>query len=239
MARDGEILNKSLLQKVADYLNIGGVRRFPGQLNTDQVQMVYDLSPKAEVATPDGGEGEFFINIYSPINAPMGNEIAGETEAVFRLITGDGATAWRVDTLCVELIFDAAGLTAYDGETIDLELYYRYQGGDPGEHRILKENLLWYVQELTADTQYQRTYDWSLHGGVTSEYFVGANGNARIWNGRVPPHVGEFGDGPLDLMLRFRNKGGPNPSGAFPANTTANAYITGRKGLNGIMPIAP
>ena len=108
MARDGEILNKSLLQKVANYLNIGGVRRFPSSLNTDQVQMVYDVSPKPEVATPDGGEGEFFIRTLSPINAPVANEIAGETEAVFRLITGDGVTAWRVDTLCVELVFDAA-----------------------------------------------------------------------------------------------------------------------------------
>jgi len=239
MARDGEILNKSLLQKVADYLNIGGVRRFPGQLNTDQVQMVYDLSPKAEVATPDGGEGEFFIRSYSPINAPSENIIAGETEAVWRLITGDGVTAWRVDTLCIEIIFDAAGLAAYDGENIDLELYYKYQGGDPGEHRILKENLLWFVQELSPATQYQLTYDWSLHGGVTSEYFVGANGTARIWNGRVPPHVGEFGEGPIDLMLRCRNKGGTAMSGAFPANTKGNAYITGRAGLNGIMPIAP
>lgn len=239
MARDGEILNKSLLQRVADYLNIGGVRRFPSSLNTDQVQMVYDLSPKPEIATPDGGEGEFFIATYSPLNAVSGNDIAGETEAVFRLVAGDGVTAWRVDTLCVELVFDAAGLTAYDGETIDLELYYKYNGGDPGEHRILKENLLWVVQELTVATQYQLTYDWSLHGGVTSEWSVGANGTGRIWNGRVPPIVGEFGDGNLDLMLRFKNKGGPNPSGAFPANTTASAFITGRKGLNGIMPVAP
>jgi len=232
MARDGEILNKSLLQKVADYLNIGGVRRMPSSLNTDQVQMVYDLSPKPEVATPGGGDGEFFVTTYGPYHGPV-----GENEIYTRLIVGDGVTAWRVDTIEIELEFTTVGLATMDNNVLSLQLMLKASGGDPGYLPIITERLWVVIQDFagSTDTTYQNKYNWSLNGGVPNEWYLGAGGN-RGWRGQVPPHVFGFGEGFLDLELHIRDEGGPLGVVGFPAGTTLTTTVTGRKGTNGIMP---
>lgn len=53
MSRDGRIGNRALLKRIADALEMEGVRRAPMGLNTDQVQVVVDLGRFLDPPEPD------------------------------------------------------------------------------------------------------------------------------------------------------------------------------------------
>jgi len=86
MAKNGEIQNRDILQRMADFLNIGGVRRFPIQLNTDIVQPVYDIQ-NSSLAYPPAAP-----TFTSKVNN-SGNFPAGATFDVGVNLVGSGAVA--------------------------------------------------------------------------------------------------------------------------------------------------
>lgn len=132
MARDGEILNKGILQRMAEYLNLGGVKRSPGFLNMDDVKAVYVV-------------GSEFMPVYSLGKSwPHTLSLAGGTSSTFD-ITGTTETGasdqlfknggYPCDLVGLEVIirYDAAGALADNGVVMSLALtrWQRYLSLDP------------------------------------------------------------------------------------------------------------
>jgi len=199
MGADGRIGNRALLQAIADALQVEGVRRAPGQLNTDVVNVVYDIAG-------GGGGGMPGRRIISGQNT--GNSVAGLIAPDFRVL-GDPnvsvsplkdnvATLPATDTyetrvlaLSMFLNFDAAGALAFNGKGVNVYVSLLRQGVAP-DAMIVAKNPQWTI--ATGETQYW----WALD-------------NAS-WTGYVPPE--------LDLWVTIESNDGT----AFPANTVWDIY---------------
>jgi len=97
MARDGEIQNVGLLQRMADFLNIGGVRRYPLFLNTDIVQPVLSIPFDDSLN---------YLGAY-PVSLPT--DVSGLPNAPFQ-ISGVGAAPLGALLDCSKYIVELVAL---------------------------------------------------------------------------------------------------------------------------------
>jgi len=199
MGASGRIGNRALLQAVADALQMEGVTRAPGVLNTDVVNVVYDLAG-------GGGGGMPGRTIISGQNT--GNNVAGLIAPDFRvlgdpnvstsplkdnadILPGTNTFETRVLALSSFLNFDAAGALAFNGKTVNLYLSLLRQGVAP-DAMVVAKTPMWTI--ATGETQYW----WAL--------------DSASWSGYVPAE--------LDLWLTIESADGT----AFPANTSWDIY---------------
>jgi hypothetical protein len=134
MARDGEILNKPLLQRMADYFNLGGVKRSPGFLNMDDVKAVYVL----------GGDVNA-LPVYSLGKSYFPAEDLGGASTWQQYITGSRRDNilnpfYQNDGYAIELVgldvdieYSEAGATSDNAVVLDLVLnrFQHYGSLDP------------------------------------------------------------------------------------------------------------
>lgn len=224
MARDGEILNSERLQAMGDDLKIGGVGRYPKQLNLDIVQAVYDLSRPE--ASPNGGEGLFVMT-------ETGNnslEAVGNTS----WIVGPGSfnnpfplyNAYRIGSMSGLLTFTVLGSLIASGKYVALYLRFRDTDGDPGpDFPIVTYKPVFQIDQNITE------YRWSLHGSNMNIVPSYPLSQASTWDCRVPDSPGSE-TGRVGLEARIEMIDGTN----FPAGTTWNIKTTARKSSNGIVP---
>jgi len=196
MARDGEILNKTLLQRMADYLNLGGVRRAPGFLNMDDVKAVYVLGEELQPVyslgksypTPDNASGSSVISVDITGSVAMG---------ILNPFYKNDTYALDLVGLEVAIDYDAAG--ALTDNTVPLTLYLtRYQNYGSFDQNIVMDLIPW--QTVATATL---NYRFSLGGFVRGTAVV----NPQLPSIHVPK-----GDR-LQLVI------GRLTGGVFPSNT--------------------
>jgi len=135
VARDGEILNTGILQRMADFLNIGGVRRYPKQLNTDIVQPVYILGGLGLEPAP-----VFSLQKYSPTAVNIGTQAGFSQDISGAAATSASQPMYENDNYAMDLVgleititMDPAGVAAMLGAKImfRMDRYARYGSLDP------------------------------------------------------------------------------------------------------------
>jgi len=196
MARDGEIQNRSLLQAMSDFLNIGGVKRAPPFLDTNDVKAVYVLGQQPGAVyslgksypTPDNASGSAAISL------DIAGSVAGGVLNPF----------YKNDTYALDLVgldvvidYDADGATA--DNNVQLTLYIsRYQNYGSFNQNIVMDLIPWQTV-VTGKLNYR----FSLGGFVRGADVV----NPQLVSTHVPA-----GDR-LQLVI------GRLAGGTFPANT--------------------
>lgn len=207
MARDGEIQNRGLLQAMADYLNIGGVKRAPPFLNTDQVQTVFAL-------------GSLPPRIYSLSKAYPAVASVGGDNIHSQDITG--AAIYTIDPLfhnedydCelvglnLQLLYDAAGALADNGKEIELYLS-RYQNYGSADQSIVT----WLRKWVTVATANQ-TYVFSLGSTYSQPGAASLEQQHHMASYAIPA-------GDRFSISIFRHA----TDGDWPANTAVNIQAT-------------
>jgi len=134
MARDGEILNKGILQRMADYFNLGGVKRSPGFLNMDDVKAVYvlgqedlpvfSLGKSFPTALDIGGASTYSLDITGAVSKGI----------LGALYVNDGY-ALDLVSLDVNLAYSEAGATSDNATVLDLMLV-RFENYGSGNQNI-------------------------------------------------------------------------------------------------------
>jgi len=240
MAKDGEILNSDLLQRLAAFLKIGGVRQYPKKLNLDEVVTTISLGSLEGVAEPGAGEGEFFISsVYVDMDGVSNGDAILIGSGSLGELVADGKTAFRIDHIEAYLQWTEAGLTAWNAEFIQLELGYTAPDGDPMGFYPICGQRPW-RQVATSSGVSQRIFRWTLAGepgrfdSQTPEQLMPAP--AHTWNGRVPAYEWPFEQGFMGLAVRVRQYGAETKT--FPAGTTFTVNYSGRIGTNGVVPRA-
>lgn len=239
MARDGEILNSDRLQAMSDDLDIGGRTRYPKQLNTDDVKVVYDIS--------NGGAAQQGKILTFGM---AGGSLAGQ-EAVTLPLVGPGTVdgggdvilpssttqAYRIDAIAFRIDFDEAGAEAFSGKYMGLYLAYGRGAGDPPE----VEPVYWLnpwcrVAGDSLSGLLKTRYVWCLGGasqGPGSDITGPLPLNPAIppvtWAGVVPALPGTVG---LELNLHVRTLDGTS----WPSNTEYVYTLYGRKSQNAVPP---
>lgn len=242
---EGRILNRSLLQKIADLLNLEGTKRFPAHLDLDTVKATVDIGgflnggggPVA-TALPNAGYGNY-LAMEDAV------EVDGDSEIEADIIgDGDGLIennwprtpgyAYRLDSIHIEVEFNAAGAITFNGTEMTLRLQLTDEG-DPG----FLVNLV-HLDPWTVVQTGKLKYSWCFNGSTlrnAAGHFSSANGG--LWYG------GMVVDGPLN----FRGAGLQQSTGstklrvyiAFPGNLPSGTafYIKaiGRQSTNGIIPV--
>lgn len=222
----GRILNKALLDRVANLLNLEGVRRFPSILDLDDIKAVIDIGRIDGLATPGAGQGQW--ESYS-LTYNVGG-LSEQSAAPILQGAETGLNAFRVEVISMLFTFiDAAALATFTANnlSIAMEVGFLYSEGDPGFVPI-------YVGQFTPVAE-QLTYRVYLCGANTIP--SGSNVGAT-WNGAVPAHVDAFGQGFVTLVANLFIPDDPSGGSAvFPANSTWNIFATAREGTNGIVPV--
>jgi len=222
MARDAEILNKGVLQRMADFLQLGGVKRGPGFINNDDVKCVYVLGAEgASVASPNA-EG------VSRIDETGNYALAGESDFLVNVIANEAGifssnVGRRVDAMTFRLELDAAGTTAMNGKPVVMEWGYNFDGGDPGLTCPIGQ-IRFQIQ--ASSTGGQLVYQIPIH--ASSQQNVGGVvfNEASTWNGRIPANT--------TFYVKIYSSDGTN----FPANTEWNTYFCWRWSENTTPPRA-
>lgn len=227
---EGRIQNRTLLQKVADILNIEGTKRFPAVLDLNDVKAVYDISQAQVTASPGGGEGEY---VYMP----------GETVSLFSLGSKEYELIWpsvqspdnsfalesgfayRVESLHAELFMTTAGAAAMAGVQLCLRLKIQAYGSD-GAHIYYPVFLNPWVTIAAG----RNDYSWALHGWANS---AAIPASSHTWPGRFSPTLLD-GTDPTTLCLELVIIG---TGGPFPVDCTFKAKMIARRSTNGIVPI--
>lgn len=235
MARDGEILNTSLLKQLAALLRIGAVKQFPKQLNLDDVKVVVDLVALsqgiAQVPQPGDGLGARFFMDSDEL------DIATLTSVTINVIGTAGALGlplpallgygYRFDALELEIDMNLAGSTLLNGKTLNLQLK-QTGGGDPSVDVDLIADF-----GLNLFATAKNIYKWALWQSAS-----GANtAAATTWKGGFLCTTTEFvTGGTLDtgnnLYFRLTLQDGT----AFPAATVCRVKALVRRTTNGRVP---
>lgn len=233
----GRILNRALLQAASAILNLEGVKQFPPILDLGDIKVTYDLGNGLAKAQPNNGKGSPFVQFVNVL--PVGlNEAFGNLiwTGVLGEKVANATKAYRIESVEVEVIFDAAGALALNGKKMAMELMYSDTGGDPpANFRIVT---LWpWANIVTSAVTSQRTFRWCLGGtAITHDQTAAASVSytpAGTWRGAVPALAASFGSGFIGLRSRIFLMDGVT---AFPANTTFTTAITGREATNGFVP---
>jgi len=197
MARDGEILNSGILRRMADFLEIGGVRRTPSQLSLDVVQPVYDLSPASlsqAPAAPTWFDGR----------CNSGNFPAGATSSVGVNLLGNAAVSSFIPPNVGGLIVPIA--TSRDARVLSINCGVGYVAAGAAADALLNvrlsmlvymkspsNNLTFVVNEEFAvvESVAPYSYSWTFPNGGrfatndTASFKV--NNGGSNWDGYVPP----------------------------------------------------
>jgi len=239
MARDGEILNSDLLQQLADQLQIGGVKRYPKQLNTDDVKPVYDLAqllipyPQTVKVFEEGTQFLFQTDV----------DISGGTSAPINVLW-DGSQGEEIAS-ALGVRIDAIGLTmtipdtiGYDLQTFALKAYVRDTLGDLDLIPIMALDP-WGGYYSGGQPGLRNTFDWSPHGALGAPY-SGESGiphrspYVHNWNGRLPGMSFNTG-GYLGMQIIIANTTASPMD--FPTGSKVGLQVLGRRGTTSSPPV--
>lgn len=224
---EGRILNRSLLAKVADFLNLEGVKRFPPVLDTDNIKAVFDIGrfmdsvvPAAPPALPT-----FYQNANHTGNLPantvsVGVPLVGAAAVASVVVANDqgntpfsATTEARILSINSSVGYTAAGAAA--DAAINAPLIAMIQLFDPGGIGIAFP-----IQETFAivENVSPYSYTWTFPAGRRFAAAAAATnqiqGATSGWDGYVPPgwrcafHITRIGGG-----------------GFFPALTSVDTYF--------------
>ena len=227
MARDGEILNRDLLERVAAILQLGGVKRPPNQMNLDQVQLVMDITPLAYQTPPLVLEPAYSPAAFRPNDNHTGNLPANTGSVGVNLLgsnviatvvvangQGDFAVSstreGRILSINASVGYTAAGAALDVGTPLIAQIQLRDPSG----------LLTFPVQETFAivENVSPYSYNWTFPAGrdmansAAASYVVG--GSSSGWDGYVPPG--------WTCGVVIQRKAG---FGFFPALTSIDTYF--------------
>jgi len=231
MARDGEVLNSGLLQRMADFLDIGGVRRYPKHINTDMVQPVYDLSRNANALPPAAPE-------FLTREAHSGNFPAGSTQSAGVNLIGSAATSslvtvptagvipvdngkeTRVMSISCGVGYAAAGAAADAAANVRLSIMIvlRNLNGGGLVFPIIEE---FAVVENVAPYSYSWTFPQGSRFATAAGASYQQRGSNSRWDGYIPPGWSAW----VELV---RTPG----TGFFPNLTSMDTYFSVSQRLN-------
>lgn len=218
MSRDGEILNTDLLQAAADYLKIGGVKRYPKNISIDVVQWVYDLSNRIPV------DPVFSQNVNHTGNFPantlsVGVNLIG-TASVDTLVVANAngvilpnnSSEHRILSVSAGVGYVAAGAITDVGIKLEILITLKAPAGIALTFPVDSD---FAVVDLVSPY----AYHFNFPGG---DFMQGQNATVRDqrrsgsqqWDGFVPP-------GWSCYMSLFRQLG----VGFFPALTSLDTYF--------------
>jgi len=242
---EGRILNRSLIQRVADLLNLEGVKRFPAHFDLDTVKATVDIGPflnggggPVATALPNAGYGNYLAMEDSV-------DVGGDSEIEADIVgDGDGLIennwprtpgyAYQFDSIHCELEFDAAGATAFNGTELNLQLQLTDEG-DPG----FVVNLV-HLDPWTIVQTGKLKYSWAFNGSTlrnAAGHFSNANGG--IWNGGmvVDGPTNYRGNGLQQAMGSTKLRVFIDFAGNLPTGTQFVIKAIGRQSTNGIIPV--
>ena len=210
----GRIMARDVLQRVADFFKVEGLKQAPAHLNLEQVLLVYDVGQSQAAADPGAGQGLLDFYVVSP---PIASVAAVNYWPVLQGLE-TSANAFRVDSLVVEVLFPSTALLSAfvaAGGTMEFVLGLKFSNGDPGHYPVVVGKIMPVTGQLL--------YQWSLKGGNTTAtpanagQVTGVN-HASTWGGAVPA-AGDPGNGhrrgvPRPLQCRrSRTEGGQGMGG--------------------------
>jgi len=214
MAADGEILNKPLLQRMANYFNLGGVRRSPGFLNMDDVKAVYVLGQEEQ---PVYSLGKSFPEPFSlsaiaafdlAIAGPAGGGVLGQFYA-------NDNYALDLVGLDVDLQYSEAGATSDNATVISLYIT-RYENYGSFNQNIIYWDVYW----QTIQT-----------GRLNYRFGLGGFNKGTAWNSLNLPSLHIPRGDRMNIVI------GRPSGGVFPDLTTIN--IQGHAFTNELQPQLP
>jgi len=203
MARDGEIQNRSLLQRMSDFLDLGGVRRAPNFLNMDDVKAVYVLGQEPVELFSLGKQWPHTLAIDGTTQSIYDITGTTETGASDQLFINSGGPC-EIVGLDIQVTYDAAGAIADNTKSMGLQLYrwQRYTSLDP--------NIVWISNSWQVVATGVLSYRFNL-GGYQPQ--IAGGGVGPVVNPNIQSNYIPTGD---RFSVGIFRPGG----GVWPANTT-------------------
>jgi hypothetical protein len=228
----GRIQNRTILQRVADFLNLEGVKRFPAVLDTTDIKAVIDIGRFENLATPNGGQGAVYaigdVDVDVGGNAEYVGEVIGDVGGGG--LQGGPGVSWRVDHLDLEIEFNAAGRTAMVDKQMFLYVEIFDTGGDPGPRNRPINLANWFYGILNGPLR----YPWTLYGWSQGAVANFGSWGSHSWHGVVPAvDSSEF----LSEFWGLRIVIGRVDGAAMPAGTTVTWAARVRKSDNATPPL--
>lgn len=215
---EGRILNRSLLQKVADMLNLEGVKRFPSSLDLSDIKAVVDISKLAQAGSPLASSFYPRHDIV-PIDVNIGIvgfNVVGSSAATFasQVSTELGISAIpeyesRLMHAQINVSYAAAGAAADAAAGVYLMAVVTLVN-PTGQFVIALQEVFSFVDGTSP-----YGYSWTYPQGSGAAFDPSAAGNvinessAGKWDGYIPP-------GWSCCVLLYRKLG----TGFFPLLTT-------------------
>lgn len=218
MARDGEIQNTGILKKMADFLDLGGIRRITNRFNLDTVQPVFDLAsvPNASFLFNSCNSGNFPAGTTGTVGVDI---VGGAANSSFNPANNAGDfpvstdKEYKVMSIYAGVGYSAAGAAADAALSVPLSIGLIMRiGASPGTSFPVFEEFA--IVENIAPYSYQWIYPQGARfarAAAAGYQQIGSNGS---WDGLVP--AGHS----LELQLG-RGAG----TGFFPALTTLDVYF--------------
>jgi hypothetical protein len=225
----GRIINRTLLARVADLLNLEGVKRFPSVLDLNDIKAVIDIGRFDGLATPGAGQGVAYA-IGEEDDAVGGSDAVGYVIGLADGLPGGKDISWRVDHLDFRLEFDAAGRTAMIDKQVSLQVRLFDTQADPGPQVTPIYLASWFYGVLGGPL----IYPWTLHGWSQGAVANFGSFGSHTWHGVVPAYGGADPDRFWGLQIIASRVDGLN----FPANTTKSWYAMVRKSDNTVPPVS-